>query len=524
MANFLTNTRNLYGKKIFLLGTSNIGPVNTPIRAISASHVKSVFGTDGTLLDAYRVIRETLFDCEIFLVKVTGMHSEVYLNINLPDGTIAINSFYMKAKSANEIYDDIRIIIDSDALYLYYQGDVLGEYKIRYSYAQEDDAGNKILDDSGFPIYKTLYDLVDEINEDTRNLNSEIFCYANCEANILSNSSLVGVNPMESKLNGGNSGLYYNKNMMYNCLSDTYAILEGRDIDIILPLAAYYDDTCTDNEDDLSEFYDIGREYLTLKNNKKYLTYYEQLLVFCKNQMQFGMLTHGIMGMNLINDTFVDEDAYIEKLKHFKRVNETDLSYVKYKQLVSVCIGDLYTTFGTRVSNSYIAYAALLADLVITASTTNKPLPKSFTMFNDFDSRNLNKIRNIGYTAFRYSILKKTVVVANGITTSDDVNFKFLCNVRMCQLAMSYTKDLLSTFIGKNINALMKTKELEQKVISLLNELVTKGVISGFMINSITNPNTGHVLLDLSFKTAYMNEYIKAYSGLAAMKYGGDYE
>jgi hypothetical protein len=31
-------------------------------------------------------------------------------------------------------------------------------------------------------------------------------------------------------------------------------------------------------------------------------------------------------------------------------------------------------------------------------------------------------------------------------------------------------------------------------------------------------------MLDLSFKTLYMNEYIKAYSGLAAMMYGGDYE
>jgi hypothetical protein len=523
MANFLTSTRNLYGKKIFLLGTSNLGPVNTPIRAISASHVKSVFGTDGTLLDAYRVIRETMYDCEVYLVKVTGVHSEAYLNINLPNG-IAMNAFYLKAKSANEIFDNIKIIIDNDALYLYFEGDTLGDYKIRYPYAYEDDAGNQVLNDAGYPIYKTMYDLAEEINEDTRTLNSEVYCYVNCEADVLANSALVGVNPMQNKMNGGNSGLYYNKNMLYNCLSDTYAILEGRDIDIILPLGVYYDDTCTDNPEFLSEFYDTSREYLTLKTKTKYLSYYEQLLTFCRNQMQFGMITHGIMGFNLINDPFVDEDYYIDYLKYFKGANEVAIELQKYKQLTSVCVGDLYTTFGTRVSNSYIAYAALVADLAVTANTTNKPLPKSFTMFNDFSSRNLNKIRDIGFTALRYSIFKKCVVVANGITTSDDKNFKFLCNVRMCQLAMSYLKEVLSLFIGKNINVLMKTKELEQKVISLLNELVNKGVISGFMVNSITNPNTGHVMLDLSFKTLYMNEYIKAYSGLAAMMYGGDYE
>lgn len=523
MASFLTSEKNLYGKKIFLLGTSNLGPVNTPVRAISASHIKSIFGTEGTLLDAYRVIKETMFDCEVYLVKISGMHSETYLNVNVTGG-IALNSFYLKAKSANEIFDNIEIVIDSDALYLYYKGAELGDYTIRYPYAKEDDAGNQILDYDGNPIYKTLYDLADEINEDTRNLNSEVYCYVNCEANLLANSALIGVNPMRTKLNGGNSGLYYNKNMLYNCLSDTYAILEGRDIDIILPLGVYYDDTFTSNDTYLSEFYDIDREYLTLKNTLGYLTYYDQLLRFCKNQMQFGMLTHGVLGMNLIGDPFVDENSYIEKLRYFKKANEVDLSLQKYKQLVSVCVGDLYTTFGTRVSNTSIAYVALMADLIITKSTTNRPLPKSFTMFNDFSTRNLNKIRDIGYTAFRYSIFKRTVVVANGITTSDDKNFKFLCNVRMCQLAMCYVKELLSTFIGKNINVLMKTKELEQKVISLLNELVSKGVINGFMINSITNPNTGHIMLDLSFKTLYMNEYIKAYSGLAAMSYGESYE
>lgn len=514
---------NLYGRKIFLLGTADFGPVNTPIKAQSASHVKQVFGEDGTLLNGYRVIKETDFNCDVYLVKVTGVHSELYLNINIAGGGMITNGFYLKAKSANEIYDDIEITIDSDAVYINYSTDEIGNYTLEYKYQLEDEYGNLIYDKDGNPIFKTLYDLVEEINEDTRNLVSNVYCYANCEPSVMANSALVGVNPRVSKFSGGNTGLYYNKNMLYNCLSDTYGILEGRDIDLILPLGCYFDDTFTDNEEDLSEFYDFDREYLTLKVDGVYLSYYKQLLDFCKKQMRFGFMTHGVMGMSLIKDPFIDQETYYNKLVHFKTINENEKIFDKYRQLVSVCVGDLYCTYGTRVYNSYVAYASLVANLVITENTTNKPLPDSFTTFIDFDTRMLNKIKDLGYTAFRYSILKKTVVCANGVTTSDDDSFKYFCNMRMCQLAMCRIRELLSTFIGENINTLIQTREIEQKVITLMNQLVANKVLSGFGINSVTNPNTGHVLLDLSFRTRYMLENIRAYSGLTTVRYGDEY-
>jgi hypothetical protein len=513
----------LYGRKIYLLGTSNLGPVNTPIKIQSASHVKQVFGEDGTLLDAYRVIKESDFDCDVYMVKVTGIHSELYLNINVAGGEIINNGFYIKAKYANEMYDNTEIIIDSDAVYINYTTDEIGNYTLEYKYHMEDEYGNPIYDKDGNLIYKTLFDLAEEINEDTRNLVSNVYCYANCEPGVMANSALVGVNSRVNMLSGGNSGLYYNKNMMFNCLSDTYGILEGRDVDLIIPLACYFDDTWTDDSDALSLYYDLEREYLTLKENGEWVSYYKQLLEFCKVQMRFGYMTHGIMGLNRIKDAFIDQDTYYEKLVYFKSINENDKDYDKYRQLVSVCVGDLYSTYGTRIYNSYIAYASLVANLVITENTTNKPLPNSFTTFIDFDQRMLNKLKDLGFTTFRYSIYKKTVVCANGVTTSEDKAFKYFTNMRMCQLAMCKIRELLMTFIGENINTLIETREIEQSVINLMNQLVVAKVLSGFGINSITNPNTGHVMLDISFRTQYMLESIRAYSGLTTVRYGDDY-
>lgn len=250
---------NYYAKKIFLLGTADFGPVNIPVKVSSANYVKKVFGENGTLLDAFRVIKESDADCEVFMVKVTGKHSELYLNINLPNSKIEENGLFFKSKYANEIYNYIQIIIHEDALYINYPTSELGNYYLQYKYNETDENGDDILDDNGNLVYKTLYDLAEEINEDTRLMNSEVFCYLSCDPTTMANTALVGVNEQVNTLKGGNSGIYYNKNMIYNCLSDTYNILEGREIDIIVPVECYYDDTFTDDKDALEEYFDLEK-------------------------------------------------------------------------------------------------------------------------------------------------------------------------------------------------------------------------------------------------------------------------
>ena len=494
-------SKDIYGKKIYLLGTSILGPINTPIKANSLSHVISVFGTEGTLVDAYRIIVETNLDCEVYLVKVTGVHSEAYLNINQPNSSVMMNGFNIKAKHANEKYNDISIILDSDSLFIQYTSQTSDDdYILEYNYNE----------------YLTMHDLSEAINNDTRNLKSDVYSYVNCEPGTPTIGALDSVNPIEIKLTGGDSGLYYNKNMLYNCLEYTYSILEGLDIDIIVPLNASYDDTFTDDIDDIDTYYDLNREYLTLKEDDKYVSYYTQLLSFCKKQMRFGFITHGVMGLNLIENPMFNEDKYIEVLEYMNEKNKQDSSNSKYKHLVSVIVGDLYGVYGTSLSNGYIAYAPLVASLSVTENTTNKKLPLTFSIGNIFSNDGIDKLRDLGFTTFRYSPLKKAVVVANGITTSEDEDFKFLCNVRMVQLTMCYVRTLLSSYIGESLSQLITSKQLEKSLKSLLENLVSINIISGYKVNDIINPVTGHIFLDLSLKTAYMIESIRTFSGLAS--------
>lgn len=497
----ILNSRDLYGKKIYLLGTAVLGPVNTPIKMNSLAHAISIFGGQGSLIDAYKIIIETRLSCEVYLCKVTGTHSEVYLNVNQSFNEVIENGMYIKSKHANENYNDVTITLSDESLFIEYNPDDYNGYILEYSYSNNP----------------SLHGLVESINEDTRNLKSEIYCYTNCEANTQTIGSLDTVNPTTLKLSGGNSGLYYNKNMYYNCLDETYAMLEGLDIDIIIPLDANYDDTFTDNEEHLENYYNLNREYLTLKNdNKEYCSYYTQLLKFCKNQMRFGSLTNGIMGTYIIDDPHFDEEEYLKKLVFFNECNEQIKENQKYKHLISVVVGDLYNMYGAGISNGYIAYSAIVASLIISENTTNRMLPKTFITSTVFSQKAIDKLQEIGFTSFRYSVLKKVVVVTNGITTSSDEAFKYFVNVRMSQLTMCYVRKLLSSFIGEDLNNILVSKSLEQGLKSLLNSLVRLNVITGYGVNELINPVTGHIFLDLSLKTIYMIENVRAYSGLAS--------
>lgn len=497
----ILNSRDLYGKKIYLLGTAILGPVNTPIHANSLAHAISVFGGQGSLIDAYRVIIETQLSCEVYLCKVTGIHSEVYLNVNQSFNEIIEGGMYIKSKHANENYNDVSITLSEEALFIEYNPGDYDGYTLEYSYNDNP----------------SLHGLVEAINEDTRNLKSEVYCYVNCEPNTQTIGSLDTVNPTTVKLSGGNSGLYYNKNMYYNCLDETYSMLEGFDIDLIIPLDANYDDTFTDSEENLQNYYNLDREYLTLKNEKEeYCSYYTQLLKYCKNQMRFGLLTNGIMGTYIIDNPFFNEEEYLKKLEYFNKCNEQVKENDKYKHLVSVVVGDLYNMYGAGLYNGYIAYSAIVASLIISENTTNKMLPQTFITATSFSQNAISKLQEIGFTSFRYSVLKKAVVVTNGITTSSDEAFKYFVNVRMSQLTMCYVRKLLSSFIGEDLNDILTSKSLEQGLKSLLNSLVQLNIITGYGINELVNPITGHIFLDMSLRTIYMIENVRAYSGLAA--------
>lgn len=501
LLNKILNNDYDYSKKIYLLGTAVSGPTNYPINIKSVKQLYATFGNMGTLIDAFVAIYDSKLDCEVYCVKVTGSHSEVYLDINTEHGEIISDGLRIYSKNADESCNDIKITISTNSFNIHLP-DSLGGVVMEYGY---DD-------------YVTLHELCDAINNDTKNLRNYVYCEANCDSFVRSKGSLNGVNPDVVNLKGGNTGLYYNKNMMYVALDTTYSLLEGIETDIVVPLGVYYDDTFTSNEKDLEEFYDLDREYLTLKDDYgKFCSYHNQLLRFCVHQMSHGIITYGVIGCSDILETyngFCDENNYVEKLQYFKRINDTD-ELKEYSHLITSTVGSLYCYYGTRKINSSIVYAAIASNISVAKNTTNVSIPKNFLLCNFFSNKFLHDLHNLGFTAFRYSEYSNSVCVSSGITMSNDGDMKYFVNVRMIQCTMSYVRRLFSEYIGQDMYKIVSSGILQDNLKSLLESLCNKKILKSYKVEEYRDFKNGKIIFKFKFKTVYMIEEYLLYTGIA---------
>lgn len=223
----------LTGRRIYLLGSSEFGPTNTPIKIKSTTGLYNRFGKQGSLINAFHEVKYTSKGNEVYLVKTTGEHSAAYLNFNIEDGEIIENGVWFVAKDSNEIYNDIVIRPDVTKISIEYP-EAFGGYSISYYYQD----------------YNTIEDLSKAINKDADIGKGFVYLYYNVDFYSKIENAFFSCNLPEVYMYGGRCGLNYNKDLLYNCLNKTYKMLESENIDIIVPVDAFIDDVHPYDQDD----------------------------------------------------------------------------------------------------------------------------------------------------------------------------------------------------------------------------------------------------------------------------------
>lgn len=480
--------------KIYIIGTAEYGPINTPILISSFNELISIFGNRGSLIENYKILRTVCSEkTEITVVKTTGSYAELYIDFYDEANGFINEGIYIRSKHATEKGNKIKVKFYDNTLSI---GCINGKSSFEKKYLLDDNT--------------TLNSLLEEINEDTRLLKNEIFCYCSCQPDTIAKKALACNSGSEFFLAGGESGLFYTKNMIYNALEKTYSVLKGYDIDIIIPLDINYNDTFTDDKESLDKYYDLSKEYLTLKDEDgNYLNFCTQLMDFLISQMQYSISTTSVLGFSTENDVIVDEGKFIEKIKFFKEVNKLNPEYDKYNHLISVCVGDMYYVYGTKISSSKLAYTGLISNLVGATNSTNKPIIGQSVLCHTFNTDSLKEIANNNFVVFRYSKVKRNIVAQNGVTMSSDVNYKYYSNVRAVQIVVKAIKKSLQDLIGCNIIDVIRLKKIDRILSSLMKELNIRNIIKGYMVEPIKNPINGTVFINITLRTIDMIEDIK---------------
>lgn len=492
----------LFGKKIYLLGSSEYGPVNEPIRVKSTIGLYNKFGKEGSLINAFHEIKYTTQNNEVYLVKTTGEHAYAYLNTNILDGEVISNSFILMSSESNEIFNDVAIYIDIDRLTIVYPNDLnMKNHSLCYMFSD----------------YPNVSSLANAINLDTKNKRSYMNANYTVDPGTPTMNAFFCCNPDVVYLYGGQCGLHYSKNMLYTALEKTYDMLESEDIDIIIPVDAFMDDIYPDDSEDEEyqynmKYYHNYKDYLTPDTLGKKRSFFDQLINFCINQLNFGLVTTGVIGYNSVMDYttnyLYESDDIAQMYLACLEYNRSICLNEPYSFLVSVIAGDIEYNHGTIIDNGYLAYGAFNASIQVNTGNTNIKISDNISLYNEFSEEILAELADNGIVTFRHSPLYDTPVVYDGITaiSRKDSPLKLYCNVRMIQMCIAYLNQLFQAYIGHNFNTLMQKKIIDRNIESILSILKSRDIITSYNYELEPNFRKGELTVHLDLRTNFMTK------------------
>lgn len=491
-----------HGKHIYLLGSAEFGPTNEPILVKSTVGLYNKFGRRGSLIDAFHALKYCDKNNLVYLVKTTGEHANAFLNVNIEGGEIIQDGFTLTSSESNELFNDIEITIDVDYMTFDFPSE-LALKPIKYVYAD----------------YKNIEDLCKAINKDTKNRKSYVYAYYSVDPGTPVRNAFYACNPSTVYMYGGQCGLGYSKNLLYNCLERTYEMLESHDVDIIVPIDAFMDDIYPDDADNQIHgynmtYYQSTKDYLTGDFSGRKFSFMDQLIEFCVKQMNFGIVTNGIIGYNSSykywSKYLTEADDIAKMYKACFKYNLECCTNPFYSFLVSVVGGDLQYNKGAIVDNGYLAYAALCASTRITSGTTNVPIADSLSIYHEFSEDVLKELASTGIVTFRHSPFYNTPVAYDGITAlTGNENLSLYCNVRMIQMCMSYINKLFQFYIGQNVVELIEENIITNDLTEILSRLANLGIITTFDYTVVPSYIKGEIKVYLNLMTCYMVKAIQ---------------
>ena len=490
----------LYGKNIYLLGSAEFGPTNEPILINSTVGLYNKFGKQGTLIDAFHCIKYVNKNNNVYLVKTTGEHSILYLNVNIYNGEIIRDALVIEASESNEIYNDIKVTIDID--------------NISFSFPKETKIEDKTYYYEDFP---TIERLCSQINKETNLKKNKIKAYYEVDPATPTKDAFYCCNKTTNYLYGGYCGLNYNKDMLYKCLDRTYEMLESDDIDFIIPVDAFIDDIYPDDSEEQNNAYNLKyyhpiKDYLMPDTNGNYKSFLNQLLNFCIKQLNFGVITHGVIGYNNLytNDYLYEADEVVEMLINCLEWNMKKLDDSFYSFLVTVTAGDLRYNHGTVISNSCYAFASFSSSIVVTDNVTNKQID-NISLYTEFSEDVLQTLEKNNITVFRQSPLYETPVIYNAVTLSKDKDLRYFVNTRMIQLAICYLNKLFKFYIGSSMQWLIEDGIIKNDSMTVLQSIKNRGIINDYKISFTPYYYENLIKTKLSIVTNYMTEEINIF-------------
>lgn len=463
-------------KTMLIIGNSEYGITNEVIEVSSIEEVVKLYGKKGSIYDSYMTIKDDIndYNISVFILKPYGNHATASFSLNTRDGIVE-NALSFKSIYSNEMYNDVSFEITENYLKINFPSILELSPKI-YHYLE----------------YPNLYLLLKQVNEDTINGESVVLAHANVDEFSEFDESFFVVNKNKN-LVGGSSGLNITNEEKYRSLETSYDLIAGVEIDYIIATDTFYNDN-------VNLYYEDGRQ----------CSFYEQLLSFNINQLQYGIVTVGFFNIDTTNVTLDNVGNYIDKLKEIKYITHSNESLYKYRFLTVVVFDSLYDNYKTKKINPITLISFYLARLNTTENITNKPFRQEISLNLYLEKDDMKRINDLGFLTLRHSPFYNRVVVANGITTYQfDETYKYLTSIFILQNITPGIKSIFEEQLGENIYELNKKRTIDDNITKLLDKKVREGIIEKHDFSIEYDTNNGSISYEISIQNVFMIENFK---------------
>lgn len=491
-----------FTKRLYILGEAREGPTNEPVYIDSINKCMGIFGDcklTRTWFEAYQSQRNNI---DYYCVRINGEPSYLTLKGETEKNIIYNNALCLSTYCSGQKWNNTRVQITAEAITICNPHLAGGGY-VEFPFAK-------------FPILGLLEGAINTCFE------KQMICTKAYTKQFFKSSydlvryykPILGTNIY---LQGGEDEINNSKNSLYALYNKSYNIIEGQYIDVLLMSDVYFDDFIPEFNEEEKEygklFYNAGRDYLTNGNS-----FHSLLISFCKRQLRNGIITHGVLPLNPVEniEDYISSKAYSSKviiataMKDRIGITEGDNDDGKF---ISITAGDFeyIDPYGNKYySNSAPAYSALICSQTNSNSTTNKLIPYIENMRYYFEDEELTTLSKLGITTFRKSMYKGGIVVTNGVTASlYNSPYHTLANMRMCQLIMTTFRMRYDEYIGENLTILTRDNVLQKvadELVKVLLELkLAKDIKARVAVNDF-----GYMRVYLDIKPFYSIEYISA--------------
>lgn len=469
------------GNTLLLLGTSINGPVNEPIRVASPAEAELYFGTEGTLIAGYRQAHAANPQADCYLMRATGQHARAVLWALDEDMVFA--GLRLRAVAGGQRYNAVA----AEVRVVYGEPNTVGDHALVVYPARPELAPRAYkLDD-----HPLLGLLVKAINEDA--MAGLVEVNASTDETMAPSNSLVGFNSETVYLEDGDDGLAPTKNELYAALEQSYRLLEGRPLDVVVPLGAAFDDTAAPTYYGEAVYGQAPLvaegDYLSAaRPDGSPATFHGQLIAFCRSQQKFGMLTHGVLGMRPLPDQVFTGRLGFSYIRHLLASTaladrhgltegpsgQPDLGYC-----ISVVANDL--SFNDEHPASWAAaYGAHILACGL-ENTANVPIRGATGQRLVFGDQELRLMARLGVVAPRYSVRHRQLVVSAGVTLALRASpLHHLTNVRTAQYALFRLREVLDRFLGDTRPNLGLQGMIEEAVEQCFAGLASAGILDRY--------------------------------------------